>query len=344
MADSRFFTKTGPYTLGELALAVGASLHQARDTDKKITDIAPLEVAGESHISFLDNPKYLTAFTASSAGASIVRPKFAEKAPAGMALLLSDNPYFTYSQIAQKFYPVLASSAPSTGTKIALSASIDTTANIGAHVEIGEHAVIGARVEIGAGCRIRSGAVINEGVVLGENCTINANVNISNAILGHNVILHQGVCIGQDGFGYAQAQGRHFKVPQLGRVIIGDYVEIGANSCVDRGSGPDTIIGEGTKIDNLVMIAHNVKIGKHCLIVAQSGIAGSTEIGDYCVLGGQTGFSGHLKIGRGVQVAAQSGVIKDAPDGSILGGYPALPIRQWHKQTALLKKLTSKEG
>ncbi len=344
MADPRFFRNTGPYTLGELAVTCGAKLHQARDNEKLIRDIAPLTEAGAEHISFLDNPKYAGRFAETKAGACIIHRKHLDKAPEGLSLLFAENPYYAYALVAWKFYPSLASSTPSHSTQIALNASIHETAMLGANVTVGEHAVIGARVEVGEGCRIRAGAVINEGVVLGKRCVVNANVNISNAIIGNDVILYQGANIGQDGYGYAQHQGRHFKVPQLGRVIIGDHVEIGAGVCVDRGSGPDTEIGEGTKIDNLVQIAHNVRIGKHCLIIAQVGIAGSTQIGDYTVIGGQAGFAGHLEIGAMVQVAAQAGVTKNVAKGEKVGGFPAVPLRDWHRQMAALNRLSKKRS
>ena len=185
---------------------------------------------------------------------------------------------------------------------------------------------------------------IGANCVIGNDCTIHSNVNITNAIIGNNVIIHSGVSIGQDGFGYAYNNGRHHKVPQVGRVIIGDDVEIGANTTIDRGSAPDTIIGEGTKIDNLVQIGHNVKIGKHCIIVSQVGISGSTEIGDYTIIAGQAGIAGHLKIGSQVQVAAQAGITRDLEDKAIVGGTPAVPLRQYHKQALALAKLTEKNN
>ncbi len=208
-------------------------------------------------------------------------------------------------------------------------------------LEISEHAIVDNSAEIGDRSIIHSGAFIGAGVKIGKNCVIHPNASITHAIIGDNVIIHHGASIGQDGFGYAFHNGKYHKIPQLGRVIIENDVEIGANTCIDRGAGPDTVIGEGTKIDNLVQIAHNVKIGKHCIIVAQVGISGSTEIGDHSVLGGQVGIVGHLKIGKGVQVAAQSGVFRDLKDKEIVGGSPCVPLRQHHKQTIMLNKLTT---
>ena len=343
MADPRFFKNTGPYTLGELAIDTGAKLYQARDTEKTIRDIAPLHKAETQHISFLDNPKYLNDLKTTQAGACVIRPEHAKNAPEHVALLLTDNPYYIYAQLAKKFYPALASSHPSPSHTVALNATIDESADIEQGCAIEHNVVIGPNVSIASGCRIRAGVVINEGVIIGKNCTINSNVTISNAIIGEHVIIHQGSNIGQDGFGYAFHEGNHFKVPQLGRVIIEDCVEIGAGTCIDRGSGPDTVVGTGTKIDNLVQIAHNVQIGKHCILVSQVGIAGSTKVGDYTVLGGQVGIAGHLNIGSQVQAAAQSGITKNIKDGETVCGMPAIPIKQHHRQVAMLKKLAKKK-
>ncbi len=344
MADPRFFKNTGPYTIESLILLTGAKLRRSSDATKKIQDIAPLSEAGSDDISFLDNRKYVDAFKASNAGACIVREEAVEHAPEDMVLLITDNPYHAYATVAGKFYPILASSQPPKEEHIASTAVIHESATIHQHCTIEHHAVIGPNAVIGEGCRIRAGAVLNEGVILGENCTINANVSISNAILGNRVIIHQGAAIGQDGFGYATHEGVHYKVPQLGRVLIEDDVEIGANTTIDRGSGPDTIIRSGVKIDNLVQIAHNVEIGRGAIIVSQVGIAGSTKIGNYCVLGGQVGIAGHITIGDGTQIAAQSGVSNTVKPGQRLFGTPAQPDREWHKQYAYLKRIVKQRG
>ena len=206
---------------------------------------------------------------------------------------------------------------------------------------MGACAHISEDVIIGEGCYIGENTYIGAGVKLGNECFIANNCSISYAVIGNNLVLHPGARIGQDGFGFAPSNSGITKVPQLGRVVIGNFVEIGANTCIDRGAIDDTIIGDHTKIDNLVQIGHNVNIGSHCIIVAQTGIAGSSHIGDGTMLGGQTGISGHVTVGKKVVLAAQGGIISDVADGEVLGGTPAVPIRQWHKQTIILKKLIS---
>lgn len=330
MVDTRFFTSHGPFSLKELASIAGAELHNHGNEEKVITNVASLEQATSDDISFFSNPKYKDALIASRAAACIVPKKAIAYAPKGMALLISDNPYKSYAMVAKSFYP-------ETSDKPSMQ-SIDPTATIGANCIIEPGVVIGPNAEIGSNCHLEANCVIGKGVVIGEHSHIGSNVTVTHSIVGHHVHIYPGARIGQDGFGFATDKGQHIRVPQLGRVVIGNHVEIGANTTIDRGAGPDTIIGDGCMIDNLVQIGHNVQLGRGCVIVAQVGISGSTQFGDYVVAGGQSGFAGHLKIGSGAQIAAGSGVPKDIPAGEVYGGYPAVPIRQWHRQTAALKK------
>jgi len=339
MVDSRFFTNKGPFTLASIAEATGTTLSPGVDGGALLHDVAPLDRATGTDITFFDNVKYLDQFTQSSAGVCFVRPKFLDQAPAGMVCLATDDPYRCYAQTAQKFYPL----AESTGI-ISPLAVVDATAKIGVNVSIDAGAVVHAHTEIGNGSSIGANAVIGKGVTIGNNTHIGPLSSLSHCYIGSNVIIHRGVHIGQDGFGFAMGREGHIKVPQLGRVIIEDDVEIGSGTTIDRGTGPDTLIGEGTKIDNLVQIGHNVQIGRRSVIVAQSGISGSSRIGDGVVLGGQTGLAGHIKIGSGARIAAQSGVMHDIPPGKTFGGSPAIPIQDWHRQTVMLSKLTKKRG
>lgn len=324
MPDNKFYTRKGPFTLEHLAQIGGASIGENSDAAYKLDDVAPLDKAERSHLTFLDNPRYKDAARTTKAGACIVTPALASVLPAGTNLLLTKTPYLAYATICQAFYPV----EPAKPGK-------DTLLENGA--VIGAGAVIGDRTYIGPN------AVIGENVRIGSDCHIGASAVISHAIIGDNVRIYPGVCIGQDGFGFAPGPAGHVKIPQLGRVIIGNNIEIGANSTIDRGSGPDTVIGDGTWIDNMVQVAHNVKIGKHCIIAAQCGISGSTVIEDFVAIGGQVGISGHLHIGKGARIAAKSGVTSNVPAGAEYMGYPARPMRQYLKGIALLNRLIKKE-
>jgi len=332
MVDRRFFYNAGSLTLGDIASLTGTSI--ASDGSRIFTGVAPLECAGTDDISFLDNVKYLDAFAQSKAGACFVRPKYVPRAPKSMVLLITDDPYSAYALTAQRFYP-----EPAVTAGIAPQAVIAKSAVVGKGARIDPGAVIGEHVRIGSGCWIGANTVIDDNVEIGDNCRIGALCTISHAIMGKRVLLHRGIHIGQDGFGVAPGPKTIIKVPQLGRVLIGDDVEIGAGTCIDRGAGPDTIIGDGCKIDNLVQIGHNVQLGKYVIIAAQCGISGSTRIDDGAMIGGQVGIAGHLHIGAGAKLAACSGVMTDIPPGATYGGAPAVPIKDWHRQTVTLAKL-----
>ncbi len=339
MADKRFFRRSEPLTLSELADIASAELVGNIDRDRAFSDVMPLSEAGPTDVSFLDNKRYVDAFTASNAGACVVQAEYADRAPSEMALLITKEPYLGYARIAGRFYP---SSASADG--ISPHATVDPRASLGSGVRVEPRAVVHAGAEIGNGCTIGAGTVIGEGVVLGAHTKIGANVTISHGLVGRRVIIHPGASIGQDGFGFALTPDGHEKVPQLGRVIIEDDVEIGANTTIDRGAGPDTFIGAGTKIDNLVQIAHNVRVGRGCIIVSQVGISGSTEIGDFVMIGGQAGLTGHLEIGGGAKIAAQSGVMRNIEPRATVGGSPAKPMREWLKEVAFVERLVKNKG
>lgn len=339
MADHRFFERAGPHSLSALAALSGARLHNPGDAERLIRDVAPLETAGPDDVTFLDNRKYVDAFAVSRAGAAFVDERLIGKAPAGMALLIAGEPYKAFARAAQAFYP-----PPPVVPRRAPSAAIDPAAFVPPDCDIGEHVVIEAEVRLGARCQIGANTVIGAGVELGDDCRVGANVTLSHCLIGARVVLHPGVRIGQPGFGFAPDREAPVKVPQLGRVIVGDDVDIGANTTIDRGSGHDTVIGAGTMIDNLVQIGHNVVIGRGCIICAQVGFAGSTKLGNYVMIGGQAGLAGHLKIGDGARIAAKAGLIRDAAAGVTLCGYPALPATTFWRQTAMMQRLATKKG
>lgn len=342
MPDARFFHNAGAMTLAELAKLTGAAITASGggvpDSNRVFTNVLPLDRAGEHDVSFLDNVKYIETFINSKAGACFVRAKFVERAPKHMVLLATDEPYYCYALTARRFYPDRELTPG-----ISPQAHIAKTATLGKDIRIDPGAIIGERVKIGDRCSIGAVTVVGDGVEIGDDACIGSNCSLSHAVIGQRVTLHRGVHIGQDGFGFAAGAKGVLKMPQLGRVIIGDDVEIGSGTCIDRGTGPDTVIGNGVKIDNLVQIGHNVHIGRGVVIAAQCGIAGSTHVGDGVMLGGQVGIAGHLRIGAGAKLAAQSGIMTDVPAGATYGGSPAMPVRDWHRQTITVSKLSKKE-
>ncbi len=337
MADPRFFTKASSFTLAELAKLTGSAIfgnNAATDGDISINDVSPLDTSGPDTISFFENVKYKEDFRTSKARACFVAPKSVDIAPEGMVLLVSPAPYKAYARAAAAFYP---QDRPS--PEISAQAHIHASAEIGKNCIIEAGAVIKDGAKIGAECWIESGAIIGRNVEVGMGTRIGPNATLTHCLVGEKVSIYPGVRIGQDGFGFAIDPSGHIKVPQLGRVIIEDFCEIGANTTIDRGAGPDTVIGKGSWIDNLVQIGHNVKIGRGCIIVSQVGISGSTELGDFVALGGQVGLAGHLKIGSGARIGAQAGVMRDIPPGEEMMGSPAIPIKQFMRQTVALGQL-----
>jgi UDP-3-O-[3-hydroxymyristoyl] glucosamine N-acyltransferase len=332
--DPRFFARTGPHQAAAIAAACGAVA--ARGGDRLLAGIAPLQAATGAELSFLENRRYAAALAASRAGAVIVEPALADRVPQAAALLLSPTPYLAWARACALFHP-----EPPATAGIHPLAAVDPSARIGAGVAIEAFAVIGANAEIGEGTRIESHAAIGPGCVVGAGCRIGAHASVSHAILGARVFVYPGARIGQPGFGFAPSPQGFVTVPQLGRVLIGDDVEIGANSCVDRGSAGDTVIGAGTRIDNLVQVAHNVRIGRACVIVGQAGISGSTEVGDFVQIGGQAGLTGHLSIGARARIGAQAGVMADVAPGLDVVGSPCAPVREAMAGVALVRRMVA---
>jgi UDP-3-O-[3-hydroxymyristoyl] glucosamine N-acyltransferase len=345
MQHPGFFDRAGPFALGAIAEATGAELGTAVEAGRLIEDVRPLDLAGEADVSFLDNRKYVPALEATKAGACFVAPAFKDKVPSGTIALVTLKPYHAYAKALWLYYPqsghpiVAGDGAEGFGGR-----GVHPTAQLEEGVIVEPGAVIGREARIGRGTRIAAGAVVGYRVAFGRDGFVGPGASVTHALVGDRVIIHAGVRIGQDGFGFAMGPGGHAKVPQIGRVIIQDDVEIGANSTIDRGALKDTVIGEGTKIDNLVQIGHNVVVGRHCVIVAQVGIAGSTELGDYVVVGGQVGIIGHTKVGTGAQIAAQSGVTGEVAAGAKLCGSPARPITAFAREIAVLKRLAERKG
>lgn len=338
-----FFKNTGPFSISDIASHIGADLSSENDVDREITDIRSLELAGVGHLTFFENKKYRNQFKTTRASVCIVSPAFKDHTTSASLLLVVPDAYRAYAKTLQLFYPDAVKPRAYGENQQNVSSFVHPTAVIETGAIIEHGAVIGAEARIGKDTTILSGAVIGTRCYIGRNCHIGSNVCIQCSIIGDNVIIHQGAAIGQDGFGFAMGAQGHLKVPQIGRVIIQDNVEIGANTTIDRGALNDTIIGDGTKIDNLVQIGHNVVVGRNCVIVSQVGISGSTELGDFVIFGGQGGCVGHIKIGSGVKIAANGKIINNVEPGAIIGGAPAVPIMQWKREIIALKKLAAKK-
>jgi UDP-3-O-[3-hydroxymyristoyl] glucosamine N-acyltransferase len=327
-------------TTGEIAALTGAKLRHGDPADRRIRNIAPLDTAGAFDLSFLENSKYAGELATTRAAACLIAPRFVESAPKSIVVLETPHPYPAFVAVTRGLFANLLRPSSLFGVSgQAPSARVDPTARLEAGVTVDPLALIGPRAEIGSGTMIGPGAVIGPDVRIGRQCAVGAHASIVHALIGDRVIIHPGVRIGQDGFGFLPSRQGHQKIPQTRRVVVQDDVEIGANTTIDRGATRDTVIGEGTKIDNLVQIGHNVSIGRHCLIVSQVGISGSVTIGDFAILAGQVGVADHLTIGEGALLGARAGVMSNVPAGARWAGFPAEPAIDWKRGQAIVRRL-----
>ena len=339
MIDRRFMLQPAAMPLARVADLVGARLLRG-DPDSMIRGAGALDAAGEGDLTFIDNPKCVRHLSDTRASACLASPRFADRVPTHVALLESTDPYGAYALYVAAAYPQALHPEGAYGVAGAeISGIVHPDAQLEENVRVEPGAVVGPGVEIGRNSVVCAGAVIASNSTIGRDSFIGCNATIQYALIGNRVILHPGVRIGQDGFGFALGSLGHRKVGQIGRVIIQDDVEIGANTTIDRGGGGDTVVGEGTKIDNLVQIGHNAEIGRHCLIAAQVGIAASARIGDFVLIGGQAGVAHHAVVGEGARIGAQSGVHGHVPAGKRYQGQPALPLMDWIGQVAALRRV-----
>ena len=332
MADPRFFDNRGPFRLAQLCAKAGLDCPDGSG-EAPVYDIAGLSQAGAQHLSFFDGMRARQDFQNTKAGWCLVK-SVPSLRPLPPSTLLITAPFMAraFATMATTFYP-------DHELLLAHKDSVHPTARLGEGVVLGSGVAIGPGADIGDRTQIAAGSVIGRGVTIGRNCLIGPRVSIQCAHLGDEVVIQAGAVIGASGFGFASLADGHVKIPQLGRVLIQDRVEIGANSTIDRGALGDTLIGEGTKIDNLVQIGHNTRVGRHCVMAGQVGISGSVTLGDFVLLGGKVGVADHVTIGDRVRVAALSGVGTDLEAGADYGGIPARPLMQWKREIATLAKL-----
>ncbi len=338
MADPRFYTCSGPFRLSDLCVRIGAEVPDDGG-DMLIHDVASLNDAVPGSLTYAQNKAALKALTSLEAAACLVSAADAASLPKNVIAIIAKEPRRAFALAAQAFYPRATGSG-----RRSPDAVIDPSARIGENVDIGAKVVIGARVEIGAGSVIGAGTVIGDGVMIGTGADIAAQVSLSHCLIGDRVTLHAGARIGEPGFGVVPGPRGFTRVPQLGRVIIQDDADIGANSCIDRGALGDTVIGEGTWIDNLVQVGHNVRIGRFCVIAAQVGISGSVTIGDFVAIGGQAAFAPHVTVATGAEIGAQCGVMRDVGPGERLLGTPAQPAREFFRTVTLLRKMSARSS
>ena len=337
MADKAFFKNKGPFSLSKIAEMTGAEITDFAKRDLMISDIETMEKAGDDQICFFYDKKAKAKASEIKAAACVTTKDLAPFVASNIAILTCDDPKGAYLKLNLAMYEEYLPEP-----HISSKASIHPSVKIGKNCVIADFVTIEENVVIGDNCRIEAGAYIGRNCQIGSNCRIGVNATVSYCLMGNDCYIYSGARIGNDGFGFNTIAGQHKRIPQVGRVIIGNDVEIGANTCVDRGALDDTVIGDGCRIDNLVQIAHNDKFGRGCILVSQVGVAGSCHFGDYVVCGGQTGFADHLNIGSQAQIAAQSGVMRDVEPGAVLLGTPAVPFKDFMRQVAFLQKNSKK--